>query len=171
MSVTATINLPEAATYIALGGNGFTAPKGMYTVSNFVSTGDASGGAHQLNIVMDPTYTSMVGYASMNSNPVAAIVLRWTLVGPVGGSTPLQVRNLLSFFSSSTINAATVNDLWVDMPALILPGGDDQVPTLSITVVNADGINVQLHAVIFIYDIRAREDARYGQLVASRGGI
>jgi len=56
-------------------------------------------------------------------------------------------------------------------PAIIQPGGPDQVPTLSITVQNIDTIVLALNASIFTYDIRARESALYAHLVAARGGI
>lgn len=154
---------------MALGGDGFTSPKGMYTITNFLITGDGTAGSKRLEIIMDPDYCSMVGYASMTEPSTALMDLRWTLVGAPGGAVPLQVR-VQRVVNISTSVGVQISDMWLP-PATINPGTADQVPTLAIQIANVDLLVMQMHAVIFTYDIRAREDARYAALVAARGGI
>lgn len=160
--------LGGVATFTPLGGDGYTAPRGMFTVTNMVSTGDATGGAHSNEIVMDSRYCSMVSYASMTGPNAADIDIRWSLVASVGGVVPLMVRTLAVDRMGAAIDAATINDLWLP-PAFIMPGSDPA--TLRIAVINADTITMQLHAVIFIYNINARQKVPYGMLTAPRGGI
>jgi len=105
----------------------------------------------------------------MTEPATALIDVRWSLVGEPQGAVPLQVRvQRITNISASV--GVQVSDLWLP-PAFISPGGADQVPTLAIQINNVDTLIMQMHAVIFIYDIRCREDARYAQLVAARGGI
>ncbi len=140
----------------------------MYTVRNFASTGDATGGVHSHSIIFDPNYCALLNYAQVNvTGPAADIDVVWLLSGP---AVPAQTRAGARERTGSAIGVVTVRDLWLP-PAFICPGEDAQVPTLSVSLVNADTEILSMNAVIFLFDIRARESARYSDLVAARGGI
>jgi len=174
MTVSFTLQLPSqdvgAATalvrFTALGGNGFNAPKGMYTIRNFSSTGDATAGSHTHSIIMDPNYCSMVAYSSMLiAASAAARDVRFSLVGP---AVPLQAvgTNIPRIFSVG----GHINYTWMP-PAFINPGKEDEVPTLQVAVLNVDTETLAMNAVIYLYDIRAREASSFGDLIAARGGM
>jgi len=173
MAITNTVQLPAQPSptgttrFTALGGNGFSAPKGMYQVRNFASTGDGVGGAHTHEIIMDPDYCSMIGYCTMLVNPAAgATQFAWNLVS---ADVPAQVITGSVTPISVTIDGPAVSDLWMP-PAFVSPGGPD-APTLRISKVEILNEVLTLNAVIFIFDIRAREFSKYGDLIAARGGM
>lgn len=151
-----------------LGGDGYTAPHAMYTVTNWLTTGDATGGAQTMNVTMDDRFCGMVGYASMTSTAPADIDIRWSLVGAVNGVVPLMVRAASIDRISSTVTTATVNDTWLP-PAFIMPGQDSA--TLGLAVINTDTLVVQVHLVVFLYNINARQKMPFGVLADARGGI
>lgn len=156
--------------FVALGGNGFSAPKGQYVIRNFAIVGDGSGGVHSMSIVFDPDYCSMLQYATFLHDSIVSLDFKWNLVSPgLGPAVPAQIKQGDAVPISSTLGPAKA-DTW-QPPAMILPGGSFSAPTLSITVLNVDLIVLTLNASIFVYDIRAREDERYQELVAARGGI
>jgi len=172
MSVEFTLQLPDnpspagTTRFVALGGNGFTAPKGVYLVRNFASSGDATAGSHKHNIIMDPDYCSMLGYASFLFGAGGDADFKMTLVS---SAVPLMVVA----GSTTAVNSALgpQNSFTWLPPAAITPGSAAQVPTLLFSVLNVDTAVFSCNANIFIYDIRCREDERYQDLVAARGGI
>lgn len=173
VAVSSSFTLPNqpangVVTQVPLGGDGYTAPFAMYTVVNFATTGDATGGAQTMNMVMDNRYCALLGYASMTSTAPADIDIRWSLVGVLGGTVPLMVRAASIDRISSTVTTATVNDTWLP-PAFIMPGADPA--TLTLAVINTDTLIVQVHAVIFLYNINARQKMPFGILAEPRGGI
>ena len=139
---------------------------GMYTLRNFAITGDATGGEHTLSVIMDPNYCSMLGYASMQIDLSAANRgLHWQFAS---SAVPAQFENITLARLASGIQGAQIAHTWMP-PSMINPGGVDQVPTLICSVVNTDTEILNLQAVIFLFDIRARESALYSHLIAARG--
>lgn len=176
MSVIATLQLGKDATpssgtavvtRIALGGNGFSAPAAMYAVRNFAVTGDATSGEHTLQVTMDPTYCSMVGYATMQLSAAVLPDVHWQLSGP---AVPMVGMNLQIAGIGAAVAGSPVIHTWLP-PAMINPGNQDEVPTLELSVLNVDTVILNLNAVVFLFDIRARESALYAMLIAARGGM
>jgi len=171
LAVTTSLQLPDnpspagSIEFIALGGNGFNAPKGQYVIKNFATSGDATGGAHTLSMAFDPSYCAMVQYATFLHATVVSLAFKFNIVS---SAVPAQLLQGDVVSISSTIS--TQKGLTWNPPAMILPG-TPTAPTLSISVLNIDTAVLTLNASIFVYDIRAREDSRYQELVAARGGI
>lgn len=152
--------------FIALGGDGFTSPKGMYLVKNFTSTGDAGGDENEILINMDPDYCCMIAFATVLVQPAAAD--REMRLVIVGDQVPLMVTAPLVNAISADIGGSQCSYTWMP-PAFINPGGDG-APSLSARVANTLAEVLSLNAAIYIYDIRARESFPYAGLIAARGG-
>jgi len=174
LAVTATLQLPDVPSpagqvrFVALGGNGFAAPKAMYTVRNFSVNGDATGDDQTLSVIMDPTYCSMIGYCSMQiATSAANRAIHWAVAGP---TTPAALLNATISRIDGDIDGSQIAHTWMP-PALINPGGADEVPTLKLSVLNIDTEILNLQCTIFLFDIRARESAIYANLIAARGGM
>lgn len=169
-----TLQLPDQPSpagvvqYVALGGNGFSAPRGMYTIRNFASTGDALGGEHTHNIIMDPDYCSVIAYATMQIDVSAGNrAIHWQIAST---AVPLQAENTVVRPVSSGLAGSQIVHTWMP-PAFINPGSASEVPTLVCSVVNVEDEILNLNVVVLTFDIRARESALYDRLIGSRGGM
>lgn len=140
----------------------------MYTLRNFASNGDALGGEHTLNVIMDPNYCSMVGYATMLVEPSASRRdVHWSLSGT---AVPLQSLNVSLEPINGVLAGPAVTYTWMP-PAMINPGEANQVPTLTVSTQNVEDEVLNLQGVFFLFDIRARESSIYAHLIAARGGM
>jgi hypothetical protein len=138
----------------------------MYTIRNFATSGDATGDDHTLSVVMDPNYCSMVGYAAMQIGTSAANrSIHWQLAGP---AVPAQFLNATLNRIDGVIDGSQIAHTWMP-PTFVCPGGASEVPTLVISALNIDTEVLNMNAVIFLFDIRARESALYAHLIAARG--
>jgi len=178
MSVTSTIQLgkdavPSSGTAVltrtALGGNGFSAPASMYALRNFAINGDSGGGQQTLTVIMDPTYCTMIGYASMQIDVSAQNrAVHWQYAG--GPAVPAQFINVSLTRVDNTVFGAQICHTWMP-PSFISPGGAANVPSLVVSVLNIDTEILNLNAIFFLFDIRARESAAYAHLIAARGAM
>ena len=170
MAITETLVLPAqpasgTVTYVPMGGDGFSAPFAAYVINSFRQTGDAGGGSLAANVTMDQRYTSLASYVTTIVQQAidADIDIRYRLAGAAGGG---QAHGELLEFTSGTISAATINNTWVPEPE-ILPGGGGA--SISQTIVNLLNDVFDLSALIYLFDIRARELTPMGPLLWARG--
>jgi len=150
----------------ALGGDGFRSPSGIYVVRNLRVDGDGSdAGSVSCQITLDPSYCSLIGYATMSSSQVTPLdtIVRFSMIGSQIGTMQESFEVKATDFGNPAISK-----LWKP-PAVIIPGTDPG--TLSFFGDNvATDINF-FNAQIYLFDIRAREVVPIGLLVAARGGI
>jgi len=173
MSVTATVTFPSQPAsgtlkYVPLGGNGYTDPFAMYQLKDFSVTGDATGGTASLHVIMDNRYCCMLAYASMTSAATGTdpMSIRWVWGSDTGGESPQAFR-----FQEAPVSplgfGSRVSDTWV--PQAFMQGSDPVALRLSVASVNEDTDAVVMHAVIYLYNINARNRVPMSQLVKAQG--
>jgi len=164
------ITLPQqpangTVTFEAMGGNGLTAPKGAYFIRNVQATADNSGvGANGVEVRMDPTYTYLIQDSSafLSQTTPANQHFVWLHTGL---GVPSQGRRLLANVTSVQITAATLADFWSPPASINRPPGTFSVLTRSL------GTDIfTFNMTIFLFDIRAREQVPYGDLIAAATG-
>lgn len=138
----------------------------MYVVRNLLATADGTGvGFLSCQMTMDPTFCSLLGYCSWTleqGTPAdAEAVLQFTGVNIASQQKTFDMK-------SASFVPTTVRDTW--LPPAVINGGV-LPPTLALFMDNVGTDEMLFSANIFLYDIRAREDARFGLLVAARGGV
>ncbi len=168
MSVAFAVTLPLAPgtgilTYVPLGGDGFFAPFAAYSLTSLTLAGDASGGQAGMDITLDDRYTSLVAFLAPQVNQVteADLVAQMRVVG---NNSPSIVENITLLASAVTSDSAA---LWIP-PPWICPGGSN-VCTASFVAPNVNGDTSVLSALIYLFNIRAREESPVGLLNFARG--
>jgi hypothetical protein len=58
----------QGVRYEPLGGNGLVAPHAQYSIDNFETTGDASGGVINQTITCDPRYSCLLAFVSTTAS-------------------------------------------------------------------------------------------------------
>lgn len=175
MAVSSSVTLPGqpsagAVDYIPLGGDGFTAPFAAWSVEAHSDTGDATGGAAILGVVMDTRYCSLVAFVSISIAQATAADadLRIQLVGT---NTTEQSDNVIMPSISATVATRTAGVTWRPTPQ-ILPGGQSEaanLPRISARMLNVDTDVYELSALIYLFNIRVRELTPMGPLLWARG--
>lgn len=171
MSVSSAVTLPAQPTsgvvrYVPMGGDGFYSPQAAYHVSNHAVTGDASGGNATLQVVMDDRHCSLLSYLTISiiQGTSADADVRLSLAS---GQTPLQAFQGPVVAISATVIGQTITKTW-NPPAYLIPGGPN-VGTIECRALNVDGDVYRIGALIYLFDIRAREETPMGPLLFSRG--
>ncbi len=177
MSVSDTFQLPNQPTtgdavVVPLGGDGFKAPRLAYMVNKYSVTGDATAGSASLELEMDPRFVSVVAYVTLQVIQASTTdsEFRMTISSDFIGE---QVDQGDQTAISATIAAFTFARTWIPAPVL-LPGGfgtvgNNNVPRITMKMLNVDTDDYQLSALIYCFDIRAREIWSSGQLLFNRG--
>ncbi len=154
---------------IPLGGNGFHSPIAAYEVSGVTATGDASSGHLRITVVMDPRYTALCSFVTMAIQQAtsADADVNMLLAGNAG-FVPTQGLTGPVTAVASLVTSAEVRQTWTPTP-VILPGGNQANAHTRVDVLNVDGDVLNLSALFYIFDIRARELTPMGPLLWARG--
>ncbi len=172
-AVTTTLTLPgqpAAGTveYVPLGGDGFYSPIAAYSLANIGATGAVGGGALTVRVNMDTRYCSLISYVSIGlvqATP-ADVEVRFT-IADTKARVPRLVEQGDVTFVDSDISVATIAKTW-NPPATVLPGGTI-APFVQLVVVNIDADIMNLDALIYLFNVRARELTPMGPLLWARG--
>lgn len=173
ISVIETVTLPAQptagnVTYIPLGGDGFQAPQGAYSINGHAVTGDAGGGVAQLRINCDARYCSLISWTNgfIAQGTPADVEFRTTMSSISGAGVPLMTHSGITVALVAAF-VVEINELW-NVPPVILPGAGDP-GTLLWTWVNTLADVYSCSAMIYLFDIRVRELTPMGPLLWARG--
>ena len=161
MAVSTTVQLPAAPAgggsldYIPLGGNGIVAPHAAYGVKDFTVTADASGGKLAMIIKLDNRFCSLVSWVEVtNAQAISADEeVRMTVKGNLSPSQTLQGQ---LHADSSVLDNETLAATWSPTPFLY-PGGGTDLAEIVVNMRNTNGDVMEVSALIYLFDIRARE--------------
>ncbi len=152
--------------YVPLGGDGQRAPKFAWALRVFQLSGDASGGAAQLTVTLDPRYTSLVSLVTWQIAQGAAADADFRVL--LRGDTSPTVLDLGTQDSTvSLVSAFEVGRTWNPTP-IVLPGGNENAQ-IQAHFKNVDGDEYFLDALIYAFDIDVRQRTPMGPLLWSRG--
>ncbi len=152
--------------YVPLGGDGLTAPFAAYNVKAMSDTGDATGGAANLTVRMDPKFCSLISYCKggVNQTSSADADFRFRITADKHATAALSgVMTAIS----ATVNGNTVQRTWFP-PGILLPGGDKNA-LLGMSFLNVDTDLYQLDLLVYLFNIRVRELTPMGPLMFARG--
>lgn len=166
MALTENVSFPdESATYVPLGGDGFSAPFAMYIVDRSV-TGDASGGAVTQSFTMDERYCSLVRWIGMSIGQTNADTqYRLNIAAnPEGTSPKLGITGTLVGVAS-TVSSEGAQGFWVP-PQTVLPPA--AVINTQFTNVLSDTFRISME--VLLWNIRVRELSPWQYLMNAAGG-
>lgn len=166
MAITENIALPnEAATYVPLGGDGFSAPFAMYIYDHSI-TGDASAGAVTQSITFDSRYCTLVRWVGMSIGQTNADTqFRLNLAAnPEGTSPKIGVTGTLVGVAS-TVSSEGAQGYWVP-PQTVLPPS----AVLNTQFTNVLSDTFRITAELLLWNIRVRELSPWQYLMAAAGG-
>lgn len=172
ISVTNQVLLPSQPSgtgdvqFIPLGGDGFTAPHAAYTVRNFSSTGDATGGRVTQDIFMDPRYCSMISWV-VSQIEQAIPADADCRISIDGSEQPGQVYAQNIKAAAAALGVQTISCQFSPRP-FIYPGGG--APRIHTSQANVNGDEYTLDCLIYLFNIRVRETTPFGWLLAAAGG-
>lgn len=162
MTVHTSVQLPNQPTggsldFHPLGGNGFASPQSVYH-GKIESTGDATGGLHQLYVRFDPRYSQLVSELIVGCGGISADVNVNLLIAETSGSH-LSVRRLLKNYDIGTLGEDGLVS-WSPVPLVISAGADtdsEALPFIRVSKTNVDSETLTMWFHIFNFDKRARE--------------
>ncbi len=165
MSVSATVSIPGVgATFVPLGGDGYSAPFGMNLVDIDIA-GDASAGSAQLQVDMDDRYcasVTLIGMAVAGSNDDQQFRIAFS-ANAAGSSLRHGVTGTLVGIAVA-ISTEGAMGYWVP-PATVLPPGT----TVHIQLLNVDGDSFRYSLEILLWNIRVRELSPWPYLMGAHG--
>jgi len=156
--------------YVALGGDGFSAPFAAIVIRAMSLTHDASAGNATISVVLDNRYCSLVSYATANIEQATIDdeqVVQMSIAS--AGGTANMIEMVAFRAAPTTMTSPNYGGLWTP-PAWILPGSS-QVCTLSFAADNVDTDVSFLAALIYQFDLNVRQTAPIGLLNFARGAI
>ncbi len=162
MSVAETITLPaQPATgdilYAPLGGDGWSAPMGMYMMNNVTLAGDVSGGTTSLTVEMDIQFESLIQMISLQIIGIAADqTYRMSIIRRRGGTIFNAGTAFFPGVSGDTSGYRTWN------PSAIL-----DAESLLARITNNDGDSLRINGLIYVFQKRASERVPLNILLAS----
>lgn len=153
--------------YIPLGGDGFSSPFAAYSVDGHQVVGDASGGSATLRVEMDPRFCSLTAFSVLQVQQAtpADIGVR---MGLNGGSYPGQ-NNTVVMTNIGAVSIVSVSHTFVPVPVVMPGGANDAVIALGAAILNVLADILTFNAMIYLFDIRARELTPMGPLLWARG--
>ncbi len=173
VSVNIALQLPDTPTdgtleRIPLGGDGFYAPTAAYAVTNVGVTGDGGGGTSRVTITMDPRFCALVSYMTFGiQQAISQDVAYRMIISDAKFRIPSILDQGVEATIGTTISAQSIAFTWEPVP-VVLPGGP-VLPIIQSTVLNlADDVH-DLSAMIYLFNIRAREMTPMGPLLWARG--
>jgi len=173
IAVSATVTFPAQPTiglltFVPLGGDGYTAPFGAYSLLGHRVTGASGGGSMVLRANMDPRYTSLISYVTGIDSQVASADADVRLLVTADDSrVPPAIDQGLVAGTDAVMSTNTIVRTW-NPPALILPGGN-AISNVRFEMVNVENDVYVMHALVYLFNIRVRELTPMGPLLWSRG--
>lgn len=172
MAQTSTFTLPaqpaagSGAFFTPFAGDGKSAPLGVYDV-NFTLVGDASGGANNLQILMDPRYISMVGYiqASVTADTGAGD-FELQLADTVTNVPTIRVVGTLPGVAE-TFTAVNSVFLWYPPPVWLSSTGRIQAKYPNVDATETYNLDCS----IFVFDRNVRQLTAIQWLNMTRVGV
>lgn len=154
---------------IPLGGDGITSPIAAWEISGFSVTGDASGGAASLRVNLDPRNTALVAFVTNTIVQVSSADadINTALLGNAG-SVPTQALSGPVSAISATVSTGTIRQTWRPEP-YVMPGGNGAGAHIRTLFLNVTNDVYFMSALIYIFNIRARELMPMSYLLAGRG--
>ncbi len=173
MSVVEAFTLPGqpttgSAEYVALGGNGYSAPFAAYSVSDAAVTGDAGGGNQRVVITMDVRYVALVAFVSFNMSQVTAADADYRLFITADPATATIAENAVATKINATVSSITIGKTIVP-PAVLLPAGKSS--SVELRVLNVDTDVMRLSTLIYLFRHDVRQVAPIGPLLWARGAF
>ncbi len=170
MSVAVTLILPaqpaagDGAVFTPFGGDGKTAPLGMYDVG-FEIVGDGSGGTATCTLAMDERYTSMVCLANPYiAGDAAAGDFTLFIFDTTLGAPNIRVLGVIPFVGFGTRNGSY---MWYPPPMFLSGSGRlmFQAPNVGV------GETYGLSACVYVFDRNVRQLSPISLLNMSRVGL
>lgn len=171
MSVAVSFSLPDqppaggTTTYIPMGGDGRTAPFAAYAVRQAVATGDASSDSLSMTISMDPQFSSLVSYATVQLLQGTSADAEYRLVLS-GARVPEQSRTGVLNAINSDIAARNAG-IWHNFAPIVLPA--DGAPQVLAQVANVLSDVLTLDLLVYLFDVNVRFITAAGRLLEQRG--
>jgi len=153
------------STYVALGGDGLSSPRGAYSIRSARITGDASGGLAAINVTMDNRFTSLIQYVTGQVDEVAAATdFKWVITS----DSQASAIDIGSDVNRDTDFFANAGHTWMP-PAILLPGNENS--RLIMEWPNVLNDTFFLDTLIFLFDIDVRQKAPIAPLLWARGAV
>lgn len=152
------------STYVALGGDGLTSPKGAYSIRGARIGGDVSGGLASINCTMDERFTSLVQYVTAQAGGVTTSTEIKMVITSNSQASVIDWGTDLVF---TAIGATNCGHTW-NPPPILLPG--NEVSRIEMDWPNVDGDTFFMDALIYLFDIDVRQRTPIGPLLWARGG-
>lgn len=175
MSVSVTLQLPAqpavgVVQLVPLGGDGYSAPKAMFTVNSLTAVSDASGGLTSIQLLMDQNYSSLVAFMSMTVLQALAADVQVQMRVRTPGTFPDRVaiqfdRGVVS--EMSDVSTTQIARTWSPQPIIL--GGSGSGSQIDVTIENIDTDILTLSAAIYLFDNTVRTRAPMGPLLWARG--
>lgn len=173
VAVSSTVTFPAQPaigllSFIPLGGDGYSAPFGAYSLLGHRVVGAAGGGTMVLRANMDPRYTSLISYITGIDSQVASADADVRLLVTADDSrVPPAIFSDLITGTDAVMSTNTIVKTW-NPPALILPGGNS-IANARFEMVNVDSDVYVMHLLVYLFNIRVRELTPQGMLLWARG--
>lgn len=159
MSLSSTVSLPAQpaagrSEYIALGGDGKTAPMGCY-FSRIQLVGDAGGGSITLHINLDPRFTNLVAVVNASVDGAAAapefsIVLTPDTVS--SSRSQMTVCGTAPFVTDATSFTDNAAFLWYPPPIYYQQEGQVAFATANVSASELYKLTIEVY--VFDSDVR-----------------
>lgn len=145
--------------FVPLGGDGFYSPSYAYHVSMSIA-GSAGGGFARCGINADPRFTSIVSHVTFLIEQATAgdADFQYSIGDMVAEAGVLTATSL-------TISSFGISKVFRPPPVLWAGGEGD----MAVKYLNVDANTFYLQALIYLFDIRARETTALGPLLWSKG--
>ncbi len=137
--------------FVPLGGDGWTSPQSVYFL-NWQSTGDASGGTHQLRVSRDERFEQIGAYLGFRAVGVTPRVIRFD----AAVAEVVQAEHI-----GTAVVDATINTLMYVPPLLI------NTTSWTIRTTNNDTEVITFRGMIYNFNVRASERVPLHILLAS----
>jgi len=164
MAVSNALTLPGSdtngglTTYLALGGNGYTAPQSMFEVS-VLTDADASAGNLVFTLTFDARFQSIVTYVRMSgASASTGIEMDCALFPPLPRSQP-RAQGFVNAVPVSTLHGT--NDYVWNPPPLMGMG------RLIATVPNTNGDNLTVQCYMYNFNINVLQTVPLSIILAS----
>lgn len=151
---------------VPLGGDGFYSPQFAFNIKDLAALGTVTGGNVSLTVNMDPRYCSLVAFMtvqiSQGTEANADVIMRLRSDRMAGPKFSAPVPSIDPLVSNNEIGST-----W-EPPPIVMPGGG-QSSQIEALFVNVDADVYKLDALIYVFNIRAREMTPMGPLLWARG--
>ncbi len=176
MSVATAITLPVtpaagSVVYTPLGGDGFSGPKGCYSVRDLQVVGDGSSGSASISVSMDSRYANVIAFATWASDETQSIDKPVTWMVSLNSLESLVHTTDVPIGPGASFNSKVQGVCWSTPPQLLQNVGlDGAPPVLSAFMANDNpGVTYFLSTLLYCYNVEARYVVPPAYFFANRG--